>query len=451
MRVTWSTSVLLVTGFFLSCLFANFANGGTYAENYLEFRRTRFCNESSFHCNSGECINEDNLCDGKEHCKDGSDETRDCFNIIPCSSDFLFQCDYGACINKVRQCDGKYDCKDKSDETEFACKKCGRADFVCDSGQCISSENVCDGSVDCKDRSDETREVCEKFVCPRYTYRCKYGACVNSKKRCDGVIDCIDGSDEAGCANATSLPPTHSTKCALYEFKCDSGECINEGDICNGRRDCADGSDETFDYCAYRRCRHNTIKCDYGGCVPTSAICNGAADCWDGSDEKNCPPQHPSDDGEIGCVIPKNPSHGEHQIVGAVNRRTKTVPNFTVLMTKCDEGYAPTPPKEWSLSVCASETWVPAPVRCTRTCPTLLSSAHTECKFQDTPLKSCGNAVHGTVAMTPCADLSLSLMQVCSNGEWEIPVTRCIPNAATNTNGTVINIFYIYKDKDKRR
>ncbi|XP_031330988.1 modular serine protease-like [Photinus pyralis] len=112
---------------FLTCsyLFANFANGGTYAENYSEFRRTRFCNESSFRCDSGECITEDHLCDGTVHCRDGSDETRDCFNIIPCASDLLFQCDYGACINKARQCDGTPDCKDKSDETALACKKCG--------------------------------------------------------------------------------------------------------------------------------------------------------------------------------------------------------------------------------------------------------------------------------------------------------------------------------------
>ncbi|XP_031330446.1 low-density lipoprotein receptor 1-like isoform X2 [Photinus pyralis] len=441
---------------FLTCsyLFANFANGGTYAENYSEFRRTRFCNESSFRCDSGECITEDHLCDGTVHCRDGSDETRDCFNIIPCASDLLFQCDYGACINKARQCDGTPDCKDKSDETALACKKCGRGDFVCDSGQCISSENVCDGSIDCKDRSDETPKVCEKMVCPRYSYRCKYGACVNTKRRCDGVIDCIDGSDETGCAYATVPPPTPSTKCALYEFKCDSGECINEGDICNGKRECADGSDETFEFCAYRRCPHNTLKCDYGGCVPISAVCDGTANCWDGSDEKNCPPQHSSDEDEIGCVIPKNPDHGEHQIVrsgtGALNRRAKTAPTFAVLRTKCDEGYAPTPPKEGSLSICASGTWTPAPVHCTRTCPALVSSAHTECKYENTPLKSCTNAVHGTVAMTPCADVSLSLMQVCGNGNWDIPVTRCIPNAPTNTNGTVINIFYIYKDKDKR-
>uniref|UniRef100_A0A1Y1M289 Sushi domain-containing protein n=1 Tax=Photinus pyralis TaxID=7054 RepID=A0A1Y1M289_PHOPY len=441
---------------FLTCsyLFANFTNGGTYAENYSEFRRTRFCNESSFRCDSGECITEDHLCDGTVHCRDGSDETRDCFNIIPCASDLLFQCDYGACINKARQCDGTPDCKDKSDETALACKKCGRGDFVCDSGQCISSENVCDGSIDCKDRSDETPKVCEKMVCPRYSYRCKYGACVNTKRRCDGVIDCIDGSDETGCAYATVPPPTPSTKCALYEFRCDSGECINEGDICNGKRECADGSDETFEFCAYRRCPHNTLKCDYGGCVPISAVCDGTANCWDGSDEKNCPPQHSSDEDEIGCVIPKNPDHGEHQIVrsgtGAVNRRAKTAPTFAVLRTKCDEGYAPTPPKEGSLSICASGTWTPAPVHCTRTCPALVSSAHTECKYENTPLKSCTNAVHGTVAMTPCADVSLSLMQVCGNGNWDIPVTRCIPNAPTNTNGTVINIFYIYKDKDKR-
>ncbi|KAK5638878.1 hypothetical protein RI129_013173 [Pyrocoelia pectoralis] len=451
---------VFVCPFLITCYFVviNLVNGGTVAENYNEFRRTRFCNISSFRCDSGECIDEENLCDGVVHCKDGSDETRDCVNIIPCSSNFLFQCDYGACINKAQQCDGKYDCKDRSDESAIACAKSGNSKFSCKSGEWINADAVCDGIGHCKDSSDETVDVCENFNCPAYSYRCKYGACVMRTARCNGVIDCIDASDEKGCAlynpYVTARP---ATKCARYEFKCDSGECIHEGKICNGKRDCADGSDETFNFCAYRRCPFNTFTCDYGGCIPKTAECNKVTDCWDASDERNCSShideESPSPDGdEGGCAIPKNPEHGEHQIAKfeKIAAYRTHVPDFSVLVTKCSAGYSPTPPKESAFSVCFSGKWAPALQHCTRTCPTIITSAQTECKYENKPLKSCNDAVHGTIALTPCADLSHSLMQICRNGEWDIPISRCLPSVSTNTSGTVINIFYIYKDKTKR-
>ena len=33
-----------------------------------------YCNSYRYECDSGECIPDDNVCDGTEHCYDGSDE-----------------------------------------------------------------------------------------------------------------------------------------------------------------------------------------------------------------------------------------------------------------------------------------------------------------------------------------------------------------------------------------
>lgn len=48
------------------------------------------------------------------------------FRIASVRTDFrcpayLFQCRYGACVNGNAECDGKQDCKDNSDETSAKC------------------------------------------------------------------------------------------------------------------------------------------------------------------------------------------------------------------------------------------------------------------------------------------------------------------------------------------
>ncbi|KAF5284175.1 hypothetical protein FQR65_LT00175 [Abscondita terminalis] len=254
----------------------SFATAGTYTRN-----STTVCDRSNFKCNSGDCILEDKLCDGTEDCPDGSDETRDCVNIIPCSSHFLFQCDYGACISKRYQCDGTINCKDGSDESQIACGKCGKRRFKCGTGECIDESFLCDGVGDCNDHSDETVKECSSTRCPAYSFRCDYGACIMKRLRCDGINDCVDGSDERSC----SVP---SSSARLGKFRCESGENVSDHRICDGIGDCRDNSDETGKLCGEFNCPLYTYRCKYGACVHRNARCNGIVDCVDASDENGC-------------------------------------------------------------------------------------------------------------------------------------------------------------------
>jgi len=81
--------------------------------------------DENFKCNSGECLHENYLCDGKEHCTDGSDENISYCAKISCPS-YAFRCGYGACISKKTLCNGLIECKDGSDEFPTICTEADR-------------------------------------------------------------------------------------------------------------------------------------------------------------------------------------------------------------------------------------------------------------------------------------------------------------------------------------
>ncbi len=113
------------------------------------------------------------------------------------------------CIALKQICDGKHHCKDLSDEVEDMCLdyKCGNGFVKCaDNLQCISNDQVCDDKVHCLDESDE---LCESscLISPLQSKsivkRCSRQSelCFSVNEFCNGVADCPDGSDEAdsGC------------------------------------------------------------------------------------------------------------------------------------------------------------------------------------------------------------------------------------------------------------
>lgn len=168
-------------------------------------RQASDCGTYQWKCLNGDCINDDELCDGEANCSDESDESIKVCNSIYCPS-YAYRCSYGACVDGNAECNGKQECIDNSDELSLKCPgvlesiqaqgNCSDYNIQCGSGECITEDLVCDGSVDCRDGSDETAKRCVSAYCPSYGFRCEYGGCISGKSKCDGHVDCADGSDE---------------------------------------------------------------------------------------------------------------------------------------------------------------------------------------------------------------------------------------------------------------
>merc|ERR1712223_429632 len=65
----------------------------TFAEEYYWWKgnSTKFNYKEAYHCNSGECIDQQKVCNGDKDCKDGSDETHGCNHINEASKCTKYQ------------------------------------------------------------------------------------------------------------------------------------------------------------------------------------------------------------------------------------------------------------------------------------------------------------------------------------------------------------------------
>lgn len=79
--------------------------------------------DDNFQCTNGQCVHEDEVCNGRRDCADGSDETATLCSTHYCPT-YAFRCAYGGCVPGKSRCNGVYDCVDGSDETQALC---GRA------------------------------------------------------------------------------------------------------------------------------------------------------------------------------------------------------------------------------------------------------------------------------------------------------------------------------------
>ena len=103
-----------------------------------------------------------------------------------------------ACVELWEVCDGKIHCLDHTDELNCKEWDCSPGFWKCsrDGSQCIKADRVCDGIIgDCIDLSDE--QDCQDWICADGMWHCQDGKkCIPDVKRCDGQVDCQDVSDE---------------------------------------------------------------------------------------------------------------------------------------------------------------------------------------------------------------------------------------------------------------
>ena len=198
-----------------------------------------------FLCNDGVVKLSYNLvCDFRQHCTDGSDETF--CQHPPCSA---FACGNGQCVLYSKRCDLVSDCLDDSDElicTDYAVvnltfaeirspviieydgvysfrsimmsinESCPKTHYRCpgEYNDCLPVYTRCNGLYDCMDHEDE--EACEAFTCPGY-YRCfNSTVCAHADHLCDGWPHCPQHDDEWLC---TMICPAQCF-CLGHAFLC---------------------------------------------------------------------------------------------------------------------------------------------------------------------------------------------------------------------------------------
>ncbi|KAI6231648.1 Low-density lipoprotein receptor domain class A [Aphelenchoides besseyi] len=156
-------------------------------------------------------------------------------------------CESQQCIDYSERCNGHRECIAGEDETN--CPSCARNEFACvKSGTCIPAELRCNGKVDdCADGSNldeigcSKNETCwGKFACDSAESIIKTGhtACIDFSKRCDNVVDCPSGEDELNCQQSDDA--TRYLSCENQK------QSIRKEQWCDGKAQCLDGSDEKY-------------------------------------------------------------------------------------------------------------------------------------------------------------------------------------------------------------
>ncbi|CAB3409576.1 unnamed protein product [Caenorhabditis bovis] len=221
------------------------------------------------------CLTASQLCDGVEHCPDGSDETKFCKST--CDKNEFTCPGKNICLPESAQCNGINDCEDGSDEKN--CNECGKDSHKC--GKiCVKPSEICDGVAQCKDGSDEKKCDC-KTCSGSDKALCDDGTCILRSQVCDGKRDCKNGMDEQDC------PGSCATKAILGKrITCADGRKYTEEEACSGEFEVCNSSCPKCDKRTAFECPNAS-----GGakkCIPRKMVCDGFSDCADGADEQNC-------------------------------------------------------------------------------------------------------------------------------------------------------------------
>ncbi|KAL2739157.1 basement membrane-specific heparan sulfate proteoglycan core protein isoform X1 [Vespula maculifrons] len=218
------------------------------------------CTPAEWKCASGECLPENERCDGLRNCADGSDESgcgRYRFEFTRVNLIIIvvtecppgnFRCNDGLCLDSKKRCDGRSHCLDGSDEincrTVTMClhlhiiyeRRARKLSFVYDS---LFESDRAFWMV------GQTNEL-TIAECPVGKRACDNGVCIDERFFCDKSYDCLDHSDERDCHDEATSEKGYpkEDECRADEFACNDGTCIPRVLVCDGQPDCPQSTDE---------------------------------------------------------------------------------------------------------------------------------------------------------------------------------------------------------------
>uniref|UniRef100_H2Z2Z9 VWFD domain-containing protein n=1 Tax=Ciona savignyi TaxID=51511 RepID=H2Z2Z9_CIOSA len=161
------------------------------------------------------CIPWMKVCNNVADCRDDSDESEYCWTGC---SESEFQCDGGLrCYPTRYLCDGHQHCIDGTDENEESCHIVNTTDstliddcfrgFQCQDGSCINGSQVCDGVTNCGRNEDEIG--CDGMWSPWQPWsQCSHtcGGGVHARKRaCDSPAPLNGGRECPGVCSETKV------------------------------------------------------------------------------------------------------------------------------------------------------------------------------------------------------------------------------------------------------